>query len=220
MNWFAIGTVCWLLAAALSRLFVDSVGLAGAVIFYVGALATAYRGMLHHLDAQRKIVLRLWGLTWTKDEAACHFFITGATGTGKTSRAVVPIIHGLKRAMPSTGIMAIDSKGALWKPIAEIARSLEREDDLRLIRVRPPLVAPEAWCAPLRLNLLSDHSVPWATYAKIVVDTATAAGQQGGQSFFKESARDVIAHAMQALEAAGLLVSLDNVHNPECSCSC
>ncbi|RRK01283.1 hypothetical protein Ga0100231_000105 [Opitutaceae bacterium TAV4] len=67
------------------------------------------------------------------------------------------------------------------------------------------------------MNVLSDRSVPWGTYAKIIVDTASAAGQRGGQTFFKESARDVITHAMQALDAAGLLVTLDNVHNAICN---
>ncbi len=163
------------------------------------------------------IVLQLWGLTWTRDEACCHFFITGGTGTGKTARAIVPIVHGLRTALPSTGIMAIDSKGALWKPLSEMARALKCEDNLRLIRVRPSQVPANEWQPPLRLNVLADRSVPWATYAKILVDTASAAGQQGGQSFFKESARDVITHAMQALDAADYAVTLDNVHNVICS---
>lgn len=167
-------------------------------------------------EPNRDVVLNLWGLQWTRDEACCHFFITGSTGTGKTSRAVVPIVHGLKTALPSTGIMAIDSKGALWKPLSEMARALDQEQGLRLIRVRPDHISAEEWQAPLRLNLLADRSVPWSTYAKILVDTASAAGQQGGQSFFKESARDVITHAMHALDAAGFLVTLDNVHHVIC----
>lgn len=177
----------------------------------------AYSALIAAPDPGRERVLRLWGLDWTRDEACCHFFVTGATGTGKTARAIVPIVHGLRRALPSTGIMAIDSKGALWKPLAEIARALGHEESLRLIRVRPSHVSPKDWRPPLRLNLLADRSVPWTTYAKIIVDTASAAGQQGGQSFFKESARDVITHAMQALDVAGYLVSLDNVHNVICN---
>jgi type IV secretory pathway TraG/TraD family ATPase VirD4 len=177
----------------------------------------AYVALVATPDPRRVRVLRLWGLDWTRDEACCHFFVTGATGTGKTARAIVPIVHGLRRALPTTGIMAIDSKGALWKPLAEIARALGHEDSLRLIRVRPEHIPVKDWKAPLRLNLLSDRSVPWTTYAKIIVDTASASGQRGGQSFFKESARDVITHAMQALEIAGYLVSLDNVHNVICN---
>ena len=41
-------------------------------------------------------------------------------------------------------------------------------------RVRPTHVAPDKWAPPLRLNVLGDSAVPWSTYAKIIVDTATA----------------------------------------------
>lgn len=165
----------------------------------------------------RRTVLRLWGLEWTRDEVCCHFFITGATGTGKTARAVVPIVHGLRSTLRDTGILAIDSKGALWRPLSGIARALGQEDDLRLIRVRPTHVSAAAWTPPLRLNLLADRTVPWAAYAKMVVDTATASGQRGGQAFFKEAARDVITHTMQALDLVGDPVTLDKVHDTICS---
>jgi len=179
------------------------------------AVWAAYRASV--ADAGRdRVVLKLWGLEWTRDEACCHFFVTGATGTGKTARAVVPIVHGLRTTLPETGILAVDSKGALWQPLAAMARALGQEESLRLIRVRPTHVPPAQWIPPLRLNLLGDADVPWSTYAKIVVDTATAAGQKGGQAFFKETARDVITHAMQALALADLPVTLANVHDAIC----
>jgi type IV secretory pathway TraG/TraD family ATPase VirD4 len=162
------------------------------------------------------VVLRFAGLEWSRDEACTHFLITGATGTGKTARAVVPILKGLRETLPGTGILAIDSKGALWQPVTRIAQALGQEADLRLIRVRPPEMSVEKWTAPLRLNLLADRSVPWTTYAKIIVDTATSAGQKGGQSFFKETARDLITHAMQALDLCGLPVTLENVYHVTC----
>lgn len=164
----------------------------------------------------KRVVLRLWGLEWTRDEVCTHFFITGATGTGKTARAVLPILQGLRRTMPDTGILAIDSKGALWKPLSEMARSLGQEDDLRLIRVRPAEVPWEEWTPPLTMSVLADPSVPASTYAKILVDTATAAGQRGGQAFFKETARDAITHAMIALNLVDLAVTPENVHNVIC----
>ncbi len=82
--------------------------------------------------------------------------------------------------------------------------------------MRPPEVPAGSWTPPLRLNLLADPVVPWATYAKILVDTATAAGQKGGHAFFKEVSRDLMANAMQALEVGGLSVTLDNVHDAIC----
>jgi type IV secretory pathway TraG/TraD family ATPase VirD4 len=167
--------------------------------------------------SKHRAVLRLWGLEWTRDEVCSHFFITGATGTGKTARAVVPIIHGLRSTLRDTGILAVDSKGALWRPLAEMAKALGHENDLRLIRVRPTHVPMADWQPPLRLNLLEDRAVPWSTYAKMLVDTATAAGQRGGQAFFKESARDVITHAMQLLDLLGEPVTLDQVYDAICS---
>lgn len=181
----------------------------------VGAWLT-YDAIVSGFEVKAAVVLRLWGLEWTRDEACCHFFITGATGTGKTARAVVPIMHGLRSTLPDTGILAIDSKGALWKPLSAMAKSLGQQDSLRLIRVRPTHIAPAWWSPPLRLNILGDASVPWSTYAKIVVDTATASGQRGGQAFFKETARDAITHAMHALEVAELPVTLANVHDTIC----
>jgi type IV secretory pathway TraG/TraD family ATPase VirD4 len=218
MNTRGIG----LAAACVALALVARLTLAGFLGYWlpVSALVLAgwiaYRSLLRSFDEGRRIVLRLWGLKWTRDEACCHFFITGATGTGKTARAVVPIIHGLRSALPETGILAIDSKGALWKPLSTMARSLGQEDTLRLIRVRPTHIPPSEWKPPLRLNLLAMPDVPWTTYAKLIVDTATAAGQRGGQAFFKETARNVITHAMQALEAADLPVTLANVHDMIC----
>lgn len=214
-------TVATIVACVISAVVIrvtlpGSVGFVLAVLAFGYAVTLAYAGLIAWNANQRNHVLRLWGLTWTRDEACCHFLITGATGTGKTARAVIPIVHGLRTTQPQTGILAIDSKGALWKPLATMARSLGQDQSLRLIRVRPTEVLKEKWTPPLRLNVLADSSVPWGTYAKILIDTATAAGQRGGQTFFKEAARDVITHAMQALEAADLPVTISNVHDMIC----
>ena len=42
------------------------------------------------------------------------------------------------------------------------------------------------------MNFLADTSIPYSTYAKILVDVATAAGQKGGQAFFKNAAQVAI----------------------------
>lgn len=203
--------------ASVARIFINEpVGYWLAVTAFGFAILNAYTALAIRCEDDQQIALRLWGFTWTKDEACCHFFVTGATGTGKTARAVVPIVHGLRQTRPSTGILAIDSKGALWKPLSAMAHSLNQQDTLRLIRVRPTHIRPEDWTPPIRLNLLAMPDVPWTTYAKIIVDTATAAGQRGGQAFFKETARDVITHAMHALEAADLPVTLSNIHDMVC----
>jgi type IV secretory pathway TraG/TraD family ATPase VirD4 len=197
----------WVVAPVGAWLPVLAAGISGWLTFHA---------LLARFETEAAVVLRLWGLAWTRDQACCHFFVTGATGTGKTARAVVPIVHGLRSTLPDTGILAVDSKGALWKPLSAMAAQLGQTDSLRLIRVRPTHIPPAQWTPPLRLNILGDASVPWSTYAKIVVDTATASGQRGGQAFFKETARDVITHAMHALELADLPVTLANVHDTIC----
>jgi type IV secretory pathway TraG/TraD family ATPase VirD4 len=210
-----VGTLVCLAAASGSRL----AGLPAfpfAIIVEAFAVYFAWQALIVTIDGNPGVVLRLWQLDWTRDEACCHFFVTGATGTGKTARAVVPIVHGLRTTLPDTGILAVDSKGALWKPLAAMARALGQDHSLRLIRVRHTHVPREKWIPPLRLNLLGNPQVPWSTYAKIVVDTATAAGQRNSQAFFKETARDAITHAMQALHLADLAVTLSNVHNVLC----
>lgn len=218
MKWrrWLIGAVLFGAAATVRALTGDEFGYWVAVVSVACGVACLYPAIATLGGRDAKVVLRRWGLEWTRDEMCCHFFITGATGTGKTARAVVPIVHGLRETLPETGILAVDSKGALWKPLAAMAASLGQEESLRLIRVRPSHVSVERWSPPLRLNLLADASVPWSTYAKIIVDTATASGQRGGQAFFKETARDAIAHAMRALELADLPVTLANVHDAIC----
>ncbi|OAM87132.1 type IV secretion system DNA-binding domain-containing protein [Termitidicoccus mucosus] len=213
----AVGVVIVCLGVAFSaRSLLPGIGYWLAVAALTQAIWSAFESLDRWGESAQQFALELWGLTWTRDEACCHFLITGATGTGKTARAVVPIVHGLRSTLPDTGILAVDSKGALWKPLSAMARSLGQEESLRLIRVRPTHIPLGKWNPPLRLNLLSMPDVPWTTYAKMIVDTATAAGQRGGQTFFKETARDVITHAMHALEAADLPVTLANVHDMIC----
>ena len=218
MTGFRVGIpAVWLLLAWALRKWVEGgLGHWAAVCVCAIAVSFAFRALGDRVGLTGGTVLRLWGLEWSRDEVCCHFFITGATGTGKTARAVLPITQGLRTTLPNTGLLIIDSKGALWKPMAKMARALGQEDSLRLIRVRPSHVPRDDWKPPLRLNLLGDPVVPWSTYAKLIVDTATAAGQRGGQAFFKETARDAISHAMHALELAGLAVTLANVHDVIC----
>ncbi len=218
MKGFRVGMpAVWLLLAWTLRTQIDGVfGHWLAVTACAIGVSFAFHMLSEGQGLTSTAVLRLWGLEWSRDEVCCHFFITGATGTGKTARAVVPIAQGLRTTMPNTGLLVVDSKGSLWKPMARMAHALGQEDSLRLVRVRPSHVAREEWKPPLRLNLLGDPVVPWSTYAKLIVDTATAAGQRGGQAFFKETARDAISHAMNALELAGLAVTLANVHDVIC----
>ena len=55
------------------------------------------------------------------------------------------------------------------------------------------------WTPPNRYNLTGDRSIPFSTYAKFIVDTATSLGQGGDKGFFKSQAQTHIAHALEML---------------------
>jgi hypothetical protein len=159
--------------------------------------------------ARPPYVLRLGGVTWKESDFCRGWEIDGRTGSGKTASGVVPIIHAVKRNRPEVGIMALDTKGDLSEPLEAIARELNCESDLRRLEVRPD-DAPLDWTPAYTLNVLADASIPCSTYAKILVDVATAAGQKGGQAFFKNAAQIAIQNAMATLAAIDRPVTIDN----------
>ena len=170
-----------------------------------------YRGFL---PEEKKIdyVLELGGVRWSEEDFCRGWEIDGRTGSGKTASAVVPIIHALKKSRPDIGILALDTKGDLSEPLAAIAKDLRREKDLVQIEVRPD-DAPPGWTPPYTMNFLSDGAIPFSTYAKIIVDVATAAGQKGGQAFFKNAAQSAIQNGFTALQVLRHGITIDNCCN-------
>jgi hypothetical protein len=154
-------------------------------------------------------VLKLGGIIWNEADFCRGWEIDGRTGSGKTASGVVPIIYALKSNRPEVGIMALDTKGDLSEPLEAIARELKCERDLRQLEVRPD-DALANWKPRFTLNMLADTSIPYSTYAKMLVDVATAAGQKGGQAFFKNAAQTAIQNAMATLAAVGEPVTIDN----------
>lgn len=154
-------------------------------------------------------VLELAGIRWNEEDFCRGWEIDGRTGSGKTASGVVPIIHQVKRNRPNMGILALDTKGDLSEPVRSIAEDLQCQDNLRQLEVRPDN-APIGWTPPYTMNFLADTSIPYSTYAKILVDVATAAGQKGGQAFFKNAAQVAIQNAMSALSVLDLPVTIDN----------
>lgn len=155
------------------------------------------------------IVLELGGIRWNEDDFCRGWEIDGRTGSGKTASGVVPIIYQLKKNRPHVGILALDTKGDLSEPLARIADDLACREQLVQLEVRPDN-APSDWKPAVTMNFLADPSIPYSTYAKILVDVATAAGQKGGQSFFKVSAQTAIQNSFLALAALGQAVTVPN----------
>jgi hypothetical protein len=159
----------------------------------------------------RKYVLTLGGVRWSEADFCRGWEIDGRTGSGKTASGVVPIIHALKLNRPEVGILALDTKGDLSEPLNAIAEQVGQEQDIRQLEVRPD-DAPPDWEPKYTMNILADRSIPYSTYAKILVDVATAAGQKGGQAFFKNAAQVAIQHALDTLDVLELAVTIDNCY--------
>jgi hypothetical protein len=170
-----------------------------------------YRGFLPE-EKTIDYVLELGGVRWNEEDFCRGWEIDGRTGSGKTASAVVPIIHALKKNRPEIGILALDTKGDLSEPLAAIAKDLHCEKDLVQIEVRPD-DANANWKPPFTMNFLADASIPFSTYAKILVDVATAAGQKGGQAFFKSAAQSAIQNCFTALQVLRHGITIDNCCN-------
>jgi hypothetical protein len=184
----------------------------GGIVSLLFALAAGwlaflgFRG-LGKRKLPRGVVLELGGIRWTEEDFCRGWEIDGRTGSGKTASAVVPIIYQLKKNRPDVGILALDTKGDLSEPLARIAGDLNCRDSLVQLEVRPE-DAPPDWNPAVTMNFLADTSIPYSTYAKILVDVATAAGQKGGQAFFKVAAQTVIQNTFSALGALNRPVTI------------
>ena len=71
-----------------------------------------------------------------------------------------------------------------------MAHHYHREQHLIHLQIRTDDKGEE-WEPLHRFNLTGDRSIPFTTYAKFVVDTATSLGQGGDKGFFKSQAQMV-----------------------------
>ena len=152
-------------------------------------------------------VARLGGLTWKRNQFCRGWLITGDTGSGKTSSGINQLAHQVFQNEDKWGGLCIDEKGVYWETLSAMARHYKRENDLIHLQIRTDDKG-EQWQPPHRFNLTGDRSIPFTTYAKFVVDTATSLGQGGDKGFFKSQAQTHIAHALELLAELRLPVTL------------
>ena len=143
-------------------------------------------------------VARLGGLTWKRNQFCRGWLITGDTGSGKTSSGINQLAHQVFQNEPKWGGLCIDEKGVYWETLAAMARHYCREHDLIHLQIRADDTDAH-WTPPHRFNLTGDRSIPFMTYAKFIVDTASSLGQGGDKGFFKNQAQTHIAHALEML---------------------
>ncbi len=144
------------------------------------------------------IAARLGGLTWKRNQFCRGWLITGDTGSGKTSSGINQLAHQVFKHEPTWGGLCIDEKGVYWETLTAMARHYRREHDLIHLQIRADDTDTQ-WTPPNRYNLTGNRSIPFTTYAKFVVDTATSLGQGGDKGFFKSQAQTHIAHALEML---------------------
>jgi Type IV secretory system Conjugative DNA transfer len=132
--------------------------------------------------------------TWTQNDFCRGWLITGQTGSGKTVCAIKTIITSLFRDCPKWGGAVVDQKGQFYEVVREVASTFAVEDKLVVLRVREN--------AKNKYNLLSYPGIPWRSYAGIIVDTAESIGVRFSDSFWKNSAEELI-EVMLQLTAVG-----------------
>ena len=191
-------------------------------IYFLQALAAPYSWIfgvfffgfavfaMTRTGAERHIV-KLKGLHWTRQDFCRGWLITGDTGSGKTRSGITQLLYQVFKHERQWGGVCIDDKGVYWETLKEMAVHFNRQNDLVLLQVRPE-GADIDWKPAHAFNLLADRKIPFSTYAKFIVDTATSLGQQGDKAFFKNQAQTHIALALEALYLGGWHVTLENAH--------
>jgi len=147
---------------------------------------------------RKRLVAKLGGLTWKRNQFCRGWLITGDTGSGKTSSGINQLAHQVFQNEPTWGGLCVDEKGVYWETLAAMARHYHREQDLIHLQIREGGTDAEPKLTH-RYNLTGDRSIPFSTYAKFIVDTATSLGQGGDKGFFKSQAQTHIAHALEML---------------------
>jgi len=186
----------WLRLPSLTELF-RAFGIGYGVILFLLAI--------HILVSRRKHVAQLGGLTWRRNQFCRGWLITGDTGSGKTSSGINQLAHQVFQNEKNWGGLCIDEKGVYWETLSAMARHYGRTNDLIHLHIHD---SEQEGQPRHRFNLTGDRSIPFTTYAKFVVDTATSLGQGGDKGFFKSQAQTHIAYALELLATLGKPVTL------------
>ena len=148
-------------------------------------------------SSARKAIVKLKGLSWSREDFCRGWLITGDTGSGKTRSGINQLMFQVFTNEPNWGGLCIDDKGLYYETLKEMCRHFGRENDLILLQIRPD-GAPPNWKLEHRYNLTGDRNLPFTTYSRAVVDTASSFSTSD-KGFFKNQADGHIAKALEAL---------------------
>lgn len=167
-------------------------------------------------SSARRAIVKLKGLSWSREDFCRGWLITGDTGSGKTRSGINQLMFQVFTNEPDWGGLCIDDKGLYYETLKEMCRHFGREKDLILLQIRPDDKGPD-WKPDHRYNLTGDRRVPFTTYSRAVVDTASSFSTSD-KGFFKNQADGHIAKALEALseiatEPGKCTVTLKNVNS-------
>jgi hypothetical protein len=145
-------------------------------------------------------VLRFARFRWTRDKLNRHFFVSGETGSGKTT-GINRLMTELVRRDPRLGGVVMANKGDEWFFLEWLAKKFGREQDI--IRLRPRTTDDAPGDFTHRLNVTGDRRFPFTTRARILVDTAAALNPKDERSFFKNKGAVHIGRALELLTEIG-----------------
>jgi TraM recognition site of TraD and TraG len=197
--------VLWLAATAFGLLFEPIVGWFGFLPLVIGFPFGLY--FVPPRSKSGKTTASLGGFTWDRNDFCRGWLITGDTGAGKTF-AINVLLHSIFQHEPDWGGLCCDEKGIYHETLVRMARKYGRESDLLLLQTRPDH-ADEDWVPRARFNLISDATIPWSTYATVIVDTASslAAGSED-KGFFKTQAHANIGRGIQLLRLLNVVPTM------------
>jgi hypothetical protein len=158
----------------------------------------------------RQRTASIGGFHWDRNDFCRGWLITGDTGAGKTF-AINVLLHSVFQHEADWGGLCCDEKGIYYETLVRMARKYGREDDLLLLQTRPDH-ADEGWVPSARFNLLSDLTIPWSTYATVIVDTASAlASGAEDKGFFKTQAHANIGRGIQLFRLLNLVPTMHHL---------
>ena len=157
-------------------------------------------------------VFKLLGVAFSWDDICAHIIIIGRSGCGKTLGALKSILIQMAKNDQKWGAIVLDEKGDFHQLLTGVWTALGKEERLTVLRVPLPAEAALMDSPPIRINLIGDRSVPWETYAQLVIDVAVSQGQKTDNAFFKTQGRAVITKVFEALVLAGHPVTLEAAH--------
>jgi hypothetical protein len=167
-------------------------------------------------DIAKGVVCKLKGFAWDSNDFCRGWLITGKTGSGKTTGAIMHLMRqvflrcdGRENGIPKWGGVAVDQKGDFWEIVEGFAKAFKREEDLVMLKTRrDENDAPPRY----KFNLLSYKGITRATYAQLVIDCSksVAGGKGDGDAFWDNSARNAIESSFHLTDAMECFLRLKN----------